>query len=276
MGCFSATCGISHLGIGPGDRVKFLLLQSVGDADNLQCYPDSLWAIFAPPFDAHYNDYGSVENWDPNDPNFKFAMKLLRAQLVERPVGENEYHDVSVSKTGTDEALFTALWENRVLVQGPFDRVQVRPCIIRADVWDLLMKQSVKHGWRDEILSLENSVKKTKQASNAMHKSLSSDDFVTRTDFLMSEPNLFSSSQRWPLASSINIAVSKGALPKSELDELVPVLGECDHFMDMLDKLRIALYPSNTIGEQRATYDAHAKWFDGLAKLAKKLDKLNR
>lgn len=241
MGSFAATCGISHLGIGPGDRVKFLLLENTGDpTENIQCYSDDLWSIFAPPFDANYNDYGSIENWDPEDPNFKYAMQILRAQLVERPVGENQYHDVAVSKvavskTSTDKQLFQALWENRILVGGrrPPQR-QVRPCIIRADVWNLLMKQSAKYGWDDGGI------------------------------------------ERWPLIFSINADISEKKLSKQQLDELVPTLSECQHFIAMLGKLRIALYPSNTIGEQCATYDAHAKWFDGLSKLANRLDKKTR
>lgn len=71
------------------------------------------------PFRAEYNDYGSIQNINPEDQVLvDLAMAQLSQYAVEMPQGENPYHDPGVNpKAITPEMAWNALWENRLFVR---------------------------------------------------------------------------------------------------------------------------------------------------------------
>ena len=69
MGSFDFTCSISGLAIGAGDPVKFFLLtENPYDDNNIVCYVHDLYVPRTWPISADYNDYGSIEGYDPESP----------------------------------------------------------------------------------------------------------------------------------------------------------------------------------------------------------------
>ena len=119
MGCFHFTCALSGLPIGPGDKVRFLLLQQSPYGEG--------WYLRAPPIRAEYNDYGSVEHMDPvDDPIAKLWLSGLDVDLIEKGWGENQCHDVPTRKGMTFDAMLEALGEERLRVRATLETTEQR------------------------------------------------------------------------------------------------------------------------------------------------------
>lgn len=127
MGCWNGTCAISKLPIFHGDRVIVWFFNSTRYADNgkvpqanTYCYPWGQYNLLGVPFRAEYNDYGSFEEEDEADSvMMQMVIEELRSNLVEHELGENEYHDIAVTKKDLDiELIKEALHENRLQITG--------------------------------------------------------------------------------------------------------------------------------------------------------------
>ena len=120
MGCFSFTCTVSGLPINAGTPVRYITLVD-RPYDNIACYTSSRFALRCPPIKAEYNDYGSIENFDLNDPCVKVLLTMFKEDAVELPIGENPCHDVRVDLGMPFEKWLEALWEGRVFVSDHAD-----------------------------------------------------------------------------------------------------------------------------------------------------------
>lgn len=79
MGCFSLRCAISGLPVTPSHRVMVLFLQQRDLFYNESaCYVDDLWSVRSLPFEARYNDYGSIESWEVSDITKIFEQYINR------------------------------------------------------------------------------------------------------------------------------------------------------------------------------------------------------
>lgn len=112
MGCWNKTCGLSNLHIYAGDPVYVFLLEQNPHHD--RCYSTAFWAPVMLPFLSEYDDYGGGEN---SSPAINYILEGLKEQLVEMPLGKNEYHDIAVNKDILDEKLmFEAVHEGRLKI----------------------------------------------------------------------------------------------------------------------------------------------------------------
>lgn len=113
MGCWNKTCGISNLPIYAGDPVYVFLLE--GDKHNNHCYNNHLYSPVLVPFYSYYDDYGAGEN--SHGIGLRVIIDALKKQLIEREVGENEYHDIAVKREEMNETLlFESMREGRLAI----------------------------------------------------------------------------------------------------------------------------------------------------------------
>lgn len=98
MGCWNQTCAVTGLPITCGDEVVALfLIESRYKSTTTNC-------LYATPtpfyFEGKYNDYGAVE--EEHGIALPFIVSAIRKHLVERPLGENEYHEKEITRDGLD------------------------------------------------------------------------------------------------------------------------------------------------------------------------------
>lgn len=165
MGCWNKTCGLSNLHITSGTPVYVFVLED--DRDNSNCYATSLFSPLLLPFESEYNDYGGGEN--SSGVALPFILKGIKDQLVEMPLGENQYHDIEVTKEKFNEALFfEAVHEDRLSIKGRFsaEPTRVQFTMFRKDIVDnILDKRQIEEyvgqgkgtfsKWKDGSLDYE-------------------------------------------------------------------------------------------------------------------------
>lgn len=142
MGCWNKTCGLSNLHIYAGTPVYVFVMEEARDDSN--CYTTSLFRPLLLPFESEYNDYGGGEN--SSGIAFELIMQALKDQLVEMPLGDNEYHDIAVSKDKFDEELFfEAVHENRLFIRDRYsqDKTAVTFTMFRKDIVDDILANRV-------------------------------------------------------------------------------------------------------------------------------------
>lgn len=159
MGCWNATCGVTHAPIHAGDAVVQFYLTHVADsADHASghCYSNALWSPRTIQFYGRYNDYGAVEDI-PENWHTAYFLKSLETDLVDRPQGENQYHEQAVSKADlTDlDHLQELIHDSRIIlksismarIDGPTTRLLGHMMVLRP-VFDVMVEKI--HGWREK------------------------------------------------------------------------------------------------------------------------------
>lgn len=115
MGSWCKTCGLSGLHITAGEQVYVFVLEK-NNILNDQCYSTAFYRPFLLPFYSEYDDYGGGEN--SYGVAFQPIMEAICKKLVELDVGENEYHDIAVTRDKFGESLFfEAVHEHRLKVK---------------------------------------------------------------------------------------------------------------------------------------------------------------
>lgn len=85
MGCWAGTCGISHLPINAGDKVRlfFMTMQDYGNEKEGAgfCYSNDVWYPRGLPISGEYDDYGGIENVT-EDINSKILVDGIKQDWV--------------------------------------------------------------------------------------------------------------------------------------------------------------------------------------------------
>ena len=114
MGCWNKTCGLTNLPIICGEQTYVFVLERAKEIHD-HCYSTHLYRPLLLPFVSTYNDYGGGE--DSNGVAFAAIMDGIKKYLVEMPVGENQYHDIAISRDEWGEELFfDAVHEHRLRI----------------------------------------------------------------------------------------------------------------------------------------------------------------
>jgi hypothetical protein len=120
MGSWNKTCGLSNLHIRAGDPVYVFVLEKDSEKATTRsdfCYATAFYRPLLLPFHSVYNDYGGGEK--SSGPAFELIMDQIKDALVEIPLGENEYHDIAVTKEKFGEELFfDAVHEDRLRIKA--------------------------------------------------------------------------------------------------------------------------------------------------------------
>jgi len=139
MGCWNKTCGLSNLHITAGTPVYVFVLEKNKDYD--ACYSTGLFSPLLLPFESVYDDYGGGE--DSSGPALDYIMNMIKKDLVEMEVGENQYHDIEVKKEGFGpEKFFEAVHEDRLSIQDRFraEPTQLYFTMFRKDIVDDILE----------------------------------------------------------------------------------------------------------------------------------------
>ena len=156
MGCWNKTCGLTSLHITAGSPVYVFVLED--KRDDSHCYTTSLYRPLLLPFTSEYNDYGGGEN--SSGVALNLILSAIREDLDELDVGDNEYHDIAVTKKDfSEELFFEAVHEDRLSVRG----TKLQFTMFRKDVVDdILANYKVEeyvgdgkgtHGWGNNYIS---------------------------------------------------------------------------------------------------------------------------
>lgn len=137
MGSWNKTCGLTNLPILYDEQTYVFVLERVNDPHD-NCYSTYLYRPLLLPFVSTYDTYGGGE--DSQGPAFDLVMSALKTRLVEMPQGENQYHDIAVTRDEWGEELFfRAVHENRLYVSSHQGQTQVCFVMMRKDVVDDLI-----------------------------------------------------------------------------------------------------------------------------------------
>ena len=92
MGCWNNTCVLTNLPIHEGEDVYVFPIKEINqDRHRSFCYTSALYNPTMISFEAKYNDYGAGEKC--KGVALPFIIDPIKKILVEKEVGENEYHD---------------------------------------------------------------------------------------------------------------------------------------------------------------------------------------
>lgn len=162
MGCWNATCMVTNLPILVGDPVVCQVIAAAPFADPLKSAGDTCYAHdrFQPvgwPLRAKYNDYGYIQDIEEGI-YADDTLAYIRRHLIERPQGENEYHDHAVRKVALSwEALDDWFHGKRVLFTNPGagaypeypKQRSVGMVMIHQSVYEAMALYQGNWGWRD-------------------------------------------------------------------------------------------------------------------------------
>ncbi|HET8688951.1 MAG TPA: hypothetical protein VFM18_20265 [Methanosarcina sp.] len=143
MGCWNKTCGLTGLPIFAGEDVYvFVLEKNMSDSD--RCYSTAFWRPVLLPFYSVYDDYGGGE--DSSGIGFPILMEVLKNKIVEMEQGDNEYHDIPVTKENFGEKMFfEAVHEHRLFLPERYQKGQIPVdyVMFRKDVVDFILDTNV-------------------------------------------------------------------------------------------------------------------------------------
>lgn len=146
MGCFNGTCGVSNLPIISGDQIAllFLVSNSAPDNDAGHCHSNDMWSPSFFPLYGEYNDYGSIENYK-NDWITKDILARVKAHVIEKEAGENEYHDLEVKADtiNTMEDLLELIYKSRIEIKQWHTELFPNPhrfgfMMVHRDIYDFM------------------------------------------------------------------------------------------------------------------------------------------
>lgn len=131
MGCWNKTCGLSGLHILSGQEVYVFVLEQNKYRD--RCYSTAYWRPVMLPWIAKYNDYGSGE--DDKGVMIPFIIDGIKKCLIEVGQGENEYHEIPVTRDTLDldkfyEAVHEGRLKSKLNEEGDIDFVMMRKDVV--------------------------------------------------------------------------------------------------------------------------------------------------
>lgn len=141
MGCWNKTCALSNLHIHAGDPVYVFILENTPETSH--CYSTHFYSPILIPFYSEYDDYGTGEN--SSGVGLQVIIDSIKEKLIEKEVGENQYHDIAVKKENFGEdLLFESMRENRleVNINRLFSRTtNLQFVMMRADIVDGILSK---------------------------------------------------------------------------------------------------------------------------------------
>lgn len=146
MGCWNHTCMISQMHIlSDDDVVEVWLAKGIpykGEDGGNYTYSTAVWAPFPILLYGKYNDYGATEHYEEG-PRHDLLLELIKDEIIERDMGENQYHDHEVRKEGlTFERLHTIDHGGRGLVRGYNGKDRsLKHAVINRRLFDKIMNE---------------------------------------------------------------------------------------------------------------------------------------
>jgi len=156
MGCWNETCAISNLPIRAGDPTYFIMLTRTPwehKDGSTGCYYNDHWFLRALPMLGEYDDYGKIEEWkkdwihDLIIEQFKFDLVIKDQNSREETLDIPAQTIENVTFDNIADWLREGNVKVRSGIGGGRKELDVVKCLIRKDVWDMLLQMSWKD-WR--------------------------------------------------------------------------------------------------------------------------------
>jgi hypothetical protein len=135
---------LTNLPIFHGERVYVFVLHETEDgySRDRACYSNYLYKPLLLPFESDYDDYGGGEN--SGGYAFPVVMDALRAVLVEKEVGEDDFREMAINgESLNEEVFFRAVWADRLEVKTYFGTRKIKFVMMRKDVVDSILDRWV-------------------------------------------------------------------------------------------------------------------------------------
>jgi hypothetical protein len=161
MGCWNKTCALSNLPIFAGEEVYVFLIEQNGLNDT-HCYSNHLYSPIITPFYSHYDDYGCGEN--NSGVALPVIINSLKKVLIEKELGENEYHDLEVKRdTLSEDNLFEIMQKGRLCVKNRYSNTnsnlpeenKVEFVMMRKDVVDSILANFKPECWDKDYKTIK-------------------------------------------------------------------------------------------------------------------------
>jgi hypothetical protein len=280
MGCWNGTCAISKLPIIHGDRVLcwFINTPLYGSVEaNLSaknfCYPNDRYELLGVPFRAQYNDYGGFEDVVEEDmPIIDMIIAEMRESLVEIPLGENECHDIAVTKDSLDlELIQEAMHEGRLMIKGWGDEARSVGLMM---IHEHLFEEMIANFQWDDYADVDGQFKRFKakfDVQKKMAEIASAIDADNRTRF-----GFGNMTRRYmdkiTFASSINMEFADKGVPTNHPLYQQFILGLVyNNILDHLfHRLRMSYGPQCGAGSQDQEYEVYECLMDAMKSTIKK------
>lgn len=159
MGSWNHTCMVSQMHIHEDDEVVELWLVEQdqyaprGQLNHLT-YSTALWRPYPVLMYGTYTDYGETDaGHDLTNPRNALLLDLIKHVIIEREIGENEYHDHAVVKADLDfERLHTIDHGGRASVRGwNGNECAMKHAVIKKSLFDKIIDEfTVEEYVRDE------------------------------------------------------------------------------------------------------------------------------
>ncbi len=165
MGSWNGTCGLTQLPICVADKVALFLLVDNALVSSWSTgghtYGNQYWQPRTIQLYGTYDDYGDFgidDGWGK-----QFAIDCLQNDAVEIPIGENEYHDIEITKEKLLDWEFigSAIHESRLTVyDGGRGNRQIGHMAVHRHIFDELVSMSFDN-WRG-VYTIESIKKESK------------------------------------------------------------------------------------------------------------------
>ena len=188
MGSWNQTCGITQLPICQGQEVALFLLIENSLVSSWEsgghCYGNAYWTPRSIQLYGTYEDYGQFEIKD--DWNRQFAIDFFQVDGFEMALGENESHDVEVTKEKLKEWEFIgeAIHESRLFVNCDGGNRQIGHVAVHRKIFDDLVNH--KYDRWGEPLNLKTMKQSANEYINQIKEYLSKDHMLVGTNINLS------------------------------------------------------------------------------------------
>jgi len=119
MGCWNKTCSLTNLPIHSGEEVYVFVLEKKNKYDS--CHATGHYAPILIPFEGVYNDYGGSD--ENSGVGLTYVLDAVKENLIETEVGENERHDIAVTRSSFGEdQFFESVREQRLIIENKFGK----------------------------------------------------------------------------------------------------------------------------------------------------------
>jgi hypothetical protein len=165
MGCWNKTCALSNLPIFRGEEVYVFLIEQngLGPSSGNHCYSDHLYSPIITPFYSHYDDYGAGEN--NSGAALPVIINSLKKVVIEKELGENQYHDLEVKRdTLSEDNLFELIKNQRLSIKNPYrnlkengpEEVLIEFVMMKKDIVDdILNKSTMEVYWNKSFVKFQ-------------------------------------------------------------------------------------------------------------------------
>lgn len=259
MGSFNETCALSGFSIPYGTPIRHVFLTQnpylTSDQHETKkgVYHYDYWFVRTPPLKGRYDDYGQAVHDDPE--MCRLIADVFSEDVVERPIGPNQYRDPAVRRGENLEHYLEAAWEGRLLVANQARTSRSSPeslptmaVMIREDVWRAYLDLIPVGTLDDDVLKYYDRVERAKLKDEIYTRLLGHANFVCALPYQTSIATHLKraavsdyANKEELITACVEICRVESAMARLNRPWIVPITGGQDCHWDLQSKLTQSL-----------------------------------